>query len=117
MKIARLAVSGAFHTERMAGARERLKRALAEITITAPKIPCYSNVTGRLFASADPSAIRTALAEQLVSPVRWEDTLRNMLEEQNTITMYELGPNKQIKSMSKRVSNEAWKKFQNVDVA
>jgi len=117
MKTARLAVSGAFHTERMAGAREQLERALAEITITAPKIPCYSNVTGGLFASVDPSAIRTALAEQLVSPVRWEDTLRNMLEEQSTITMYELGPNKQIKSMSKRVSNEAWKKFQNVDVA
>ena len=55
--------------------------------------------------------------KQLVSPVKWEDTLRNMLEEQGTITLYELGPNKQIKSMSKRVSNEAWKKFHNVDVA
>jgi [acyl-carrier-protein] S-malonyltransferase len=117
MKTARLAVSGAFHTERMASAREKLERALAEIEVVAPKIPCYSNVTGRLFDSADPEAIRTALAEQLVSPVRWEDTLRNIVQEKKDIAMYELGPNKQIKSMSKRISNEAWKKFQNVDVA
>jgi [acyl-carrier-protein] S-malonyltransferase len=114
MKTAKVAVSGAFHTERMASASEALKKALASVTVSEPRVPTYSNVTGTFFESA--SAIPDALAKQLVSPVRWEDTLRALVAEGKD-EMYELGPMKQIKAMAKRVSQKAAAKFKNVDVA
>ena len=114
MKTAKVAVSGAFHTERMAGASEALRTALAGVTVSEPRIPTYSNVTGTFFESA--SAIPDALAGQLVSPVRWEDTLRALVAEGKD-EMYELGPMKQIKAMAKRVSARTAAKFKNVDVA
>ena len=114
MKTAKVAVSGAFHTERMAGASEALRTALAGVTVSEPNVPTYSNVTGTFFESA--SAIPDALAAQLVSPVRWEDTLRALVAEGKD-EMYELGPMKQIKAMAKRVSARTAAKFKNVDVA
>ena len=114
LKCAPVAVSGAFHTSRMASARDALVEALANVTVSAPKIPVYSNVTGAIVSNA--SEIPKLLAEQLVSPVLWEQTVVNLLAEGKD-AMYELGPNSQIKSMVKRVSNDAWKKFKNVDVA
>ena len=114
MKTAKLAVAGAFHTERMASARDALREALADAKITEPKIAVYSNVTGTFFKDA--ASIPDALAAQLVSPVRWEDTLRALVAEGKD-EMYELGPMKQIKAMARRVSAEAAAKFKNVDVA
>ena len=114
LKCAPVAVSGAFHTSRMASARDALVAALANVTVTAPKIPVYSNVTGAIVSDA--SEIPKLLAEQLVSPVLWEQTVVNLLAEGKD-RLYELGPNSQIKSMVKRVSNDAWKNFKNVDVA
>jgi [acyl-carrier-protein] S-malonyltransferase len=114
MKTAKLAVAGAFHTERMAGASEALRTALASVTVSEPRVATYSNVTGTFFESA--SAIPDALAKQRVSPVRWEDTLRALVAEGKD-EMYELGPMKQIKAMARRVSAEVAAKFKNVDVA
>ena len=114
MKTAKVAVSGAFHTERMASARDALREALAGATVREPNVATYSNVTGTFFESA--AAIPDALAAQLVSPVRWEDTLRALVAEGKD-EMYELGPMKQIKAMARRVSAEAAAKFKNVDVA
>ena len=114
MKTAKLAVAGAFHTERMASARDALREALAGAKITEPKIATYSNVTGAFFKDA--ASIPDALAAQLVSPVRWEDTLRALVAEGKD-EMYELGPMKQIKAMARRVSAEVAAKFKNVDVA
>ena len=114
MKTAKLAVAGAFHTERMASARDSLREALAGAKITEPKIATYSNVTGAFFKDA--ASIPDALAAQLVSPVRWEDTLRALVAEGKD-EMYELGPMKQIKAMARRVSAEVAAKFKNVDVA
>jgi [acyl-carrier-protein] S-malonyltransferase len=114
MKTAKLAVAGAFHTERMASARDALREALAGAKITEPKIATYSNVTGTFFKDA--ASIPDALAAQLVSPVRWEDTLRALVAEGKD-EMYELGPMKQIKAMARRVSAEVAAKFKNVDVA
>ena len=93
---------------------EALRTALASVTVSEPRVPTYSNVTGTFFESA--SAIPDALAAQLVSPVRWEDTLRALVAEGKD-EMYELGPMKQIKAMAKRVSQKAAAKFKNVDVA
>ena len=78
------------------------------------RFPCIP--TSRARSCQTRLRFRKLLAEQLVSPVLWEQTVVNLLAEGKD-AMYELGPNSQIKSMVKRVSNDAWKKFKNVDVA
>ena len=116
IKVAPLAVSGAFHTSRMDSASEKLREALAKATFNAPRVTIYSNVTGEpIPKDATPDRVRDLLAQQLVSPVLWEQTLKNILADGRT-KLFELGPNSQIKSMTKRVSMDAWKTFQNVDV-
>ena len=92
-----LQVSGAFHTSRMLSAKEALEKALTDAKISQPRIPVYSNVTGEIIS--DFQKIPEMLAEQLVSPVRWEDTLRNLLKDGKD-QLYELGPKTQIKSMT-----------------
>jgi [acyl-carrier-protein] S-malonyltransferase len=69
LKVARLAVSGAFHTSLMEPAREALMQVLASVEIRAPRVPVLSNVTAGPFPS-DPAAIRELLGRQLVEPVR-----------------------------------------------
>ena len=71
LKVARLAVSGAFHTPLMEPARETLMQVLSAVEIRAPRIPVLSNVTAGPFPS-DPAAIRELLGRQLVEPVRYE---------------------------------------------
>jgi len=66
----RLAVSGAFHSQLMAPAAERLRAALARTTFREPRIPVYSNSTVAPFT--DP---QRELAENLLRPVRWRETL------------------------------------------
>lgn len=83
-----LKVSGAFHSRYMAAARDEFARKLAEFTFTAPKLPVISNVTGMPYGDGDP---RVALADQLVKPVRWEESVRYLLE-QGVTEFDELGP-------------------------
>lgn len=114
LKCAQVAVSGAFHTSRMSSARDALVEVLKTVTFAAPKIPVYSNVTGKVIE--DHTKIPEMLAEQLVSPVLWEDTMKNLISEGRN-ELYELGPKTQIKSMTKRINSDVWKKFKNVDVS
>ena len=114
MKCAQVAVSGAFHTSRMSSARDALVEVLKTITINPPKIPVYSNVTGQVIE--DHEKIPEMLAQQLVSPVLWEDTMKNLITDGKE-ELYELGPKNQIKSMTKRINSVVWKKFKNVDVS
>ena len=95
----------------MASARDALVEARERHRFRANSV--YSSVRGAIVSNA--SEIPKLLA-RLVSPVLWEQTVVNLLAEGKD-AMYELGPNSQIKSMVKRVSNDAWKKFKNVDVA
>jgi len=116
IKAAPLAVSGAFHTSRMDAASEKLREALKNATFNKPRVTIYSNVTALPIArDTDPDEIRELLAKQLVSPVLWEQTMKNLIGDKKT-KMFELGPNSQIKSMCKRVSLECWKEFKNIDV-
>jgi [acyl-carrier-protein] S-malonyltransferase len=69
-----LAVAGAFHSPAMEMARRKFTAVLSELAIAKPRIPVLSNVTGR--AMEEPEEIRRLLAEQIVMPVRWEDSLR-----------------------------------------
>jgi len=70
----RLAVAGAFHSECMRPAAERLAEALAEVEIRAPRGTFVTNVTGE--PVADPQQIRAHLAAQVCAPVLWEKSMR-----------------------------------------
>jgi len=77
MKAVPLAVAGAFHTSIMQPAVARLEAALAGVPLKQPRIPVISNVDAA--AHNDPEEIRSLLAKQVVSPVRWEDSMRALL--------------------------------------
>jgi [acyl-carrier-protein] S-malonyltransferase len=71
-----LPVSGAFHSPLMKPAFEALKEKLDDTGFSKPNCPVYSNYTAE--ATTDPSKIKDNLLHQLVSPVRWTQTLQNM---------------------------------------
>ena len=78
MKVIPLAVAGAFHTQLMQPAVERLRKALADVPLKKPRIPVISNVDAR--PHDDPEEIRELLIQQVCSQVRWEDSMRYLLE-------------------------------------
>ena len=77
MKAVRLAVAGAFHTSIMQPAVHRLSEALSQVDMKTTKIPVFSNVDAA--PHNKPEEIRALLAQQVVTPVLWESTLRNLL--------------------------------------
>lgn len=111
LKAVAVAVSGAFHTQLMAPARDALTQVLDSITINDPVITVYSNVTGEPFKDAE--NIRQLLPRQLVEPVRWEFALKALVAAGKN-RLYELGPGAQIKAMVRRIDNSVWSSFKNV---
>lgn len=104
IKAVPLAVAGAFHTPIMASAVERLRRALADTRIARPSIPVISNVDAS--AHDDPDEIRELLVKQVVSPVRWEDSMRSLLA-QGYDQFYEVGPGRVLRGLLKRIERRA----------
>ena len=100
MKAVPLAVAGAFHTPIMRPAVERLRDALADTRICRPTIPVISNVDAQ--AHFEPSEIRELLLEQVVSPVRWEDSMRSLLAQEYD-QFYEVGPGRVLRGLLKRI--------------
>ena len=96
----RLAVAGAFHTAYMQPAVEKLQEALAATTFVAPRIPVISNVDA--LPHSDPEVIKAILARQVTFPVQWETTMRTLLDK-GLAESYEIGPNKVIAGIMKRV--------------
>ncbi len=74
-----LPVGGAFHSPLMQPAKEELQAAIAGTQFVAPRCPIYQNVSAR--AETEPAAIRQNLIDQLTSPVRWTQTMRQMIED------------------------------------
>jgi len=104
MKTIPLAVAGAFHTSLMQPAVERLKKALAGVTLKAPRIPVISNVDAE--AHSNPEEIRELLVKQVVSPVRWEDSIRKMLSHGHA-PFWEVGPGRVLRALLKRMDRKA----------
>jgi [acyl-carrier-protein] S-malonyltransferase len=102
MKVVPLAVAGAFHTSLMQSAVERLRQALADVPMQKPRIPVVSNVDAR--PHDDPDEIRELLIRQVCSQVRWEDSIRYLLEERKIANFYELGPGRVLCGLLKRIS-------------
>jgi [acyl-carrier-protein] S-malonyltransferase len=103
MKAVPLAVAGAFHTPIMQPAVEKLAAALANVPMFAPKIPVVSNVDAQ--PHSDPEEIRALLIKQVVSPVRWEDSIRWMID-QGFDTFYEVGPGRVLRGLLKRIDRK-----------
>jgi [acyl-carrier-protein] S-malonyltransferase len=102
MKVAPLAVAGAFHTPLMKPADEQLATALAAADVRAPRVPVYSNVTAEPHTD-DPARIRDTLAKQVTVGVRWEESMRRMLAD-GFDTFYEIGPGRGLTSLMKRIN-------------
>ena len=104
MKVIPLAVAGAFHTSLMQPAVERLRKALADVPRQKPRIPVVSNVDAR--PHDDPNEIRELLIQQVCSQVRWEDSMRFLLEDQGITQFYELGAGRVLASLLKRINRK-----------
>lgn len=96
-----LAVSGAFHSPLMEPARVELGKAIEETRIVEPICPIYQNVTAQ--AVTDPDTIKKNLLAQLTSPVRWTQSVRNMLADGADYFM-EIGPGTVLQGLVKRIS-------------
>ena len=104
IRTVRLPVAGAFHTNLMKPADEKLAAALAGITINPPAVPVWSNVDAK--PHTDPGEIRGLLVKQVLSPVKWEDTLRGLLAA-GVERFYEIGPGRVLAGLMKRVNRKA----------
>ena len=104
MKTIPLAVAGAFHTPIMQPAVERLTAALADVPLRKPRIPVVSNVDAQ--PHDDPAEIRDLLIHQVVSPVRWEDSMRWLLAN-GCDRFYEVGPGRVLRGLLKRIDRKA----------
>ena len=96
-----LAVSGAFHSPLMEPARIELGKAIEETRIVEPICPIYQNVSAQ--AVTDPQTIKKNLLAQLTSPVRWTQSVRNMLADGADYFM-EIGPGTVLQGLVKRIS-------------
>jgi len=104
IKVVPLAVAGAFHTPLMMSAVERLRAVLAEVPMQLPRIPVISNVDAR--PHDDPGEIRDLLIQQVCSQVRWEDSMRYLVEEMQIEQFYELGPGRVLCGLLKRIARK-----------
>lgn len=111
MKAIPLPVAGAFHTALMQPAVAALTSALAAAKFQTPRIPVVSNVDAA--PHQDPEEIRGLLARQVVSQVRWEDSLRWLMA-QNVDGFYEVGPGRVLAGTLKRIDRKV--KCENVSV-
>ena len=98
----KLAVSGAFHSPLMEPAREELAQAIEATPFQAPFCPIYQNVTA--LPTTDPVVIKENLLKQLTSPVRWTQTVQNMIADGAT-QFVELGPGTVLQGLIKRIAD------------
>lgn len=99
-----LVVSGAFHSPLMASAKDALQIKLDVTQFYDARIPVYTNVTAQ--PVTDKHLIKNFLFEQLSKPVRWEETILNMIND-GADTFYEIGPGKVLQGLVKRINPDA----------
>lgn len=113
-----LKTSGAFHTPVMAGAKARLLAELEQVkgSIRPARCQVYMNTTAQAIGPETPvEEIVRLLGEQLVSPVRWDASMRQAIKDGCT-SFIECGPNKQLKAMMKRIDPKANERMTNIAV-
>lgn len=99
-----LPVGGAFHSPLMEPARQELEAAIANTKFNTPTCPVYQNVDAQPYT--DPVKIKQNLINQLTAPVRWTQTVQNMVA--NGATRFtEVGPGSVLQGLVKKIHREA----------
>ncbi len=98
-----LPVGGAFHSPLMEPARAELAEGIDRAIFRTPICPVYQNVTA--LPSADPEEIKANLLTQLTSPVRWTQSIRNMLAD-GAGHFIELGPGKVLQGLVAKIASD-----------
>lgn len=99
----KLKVAGAYHSRLMAGAQENLGRALAEAEVGVPKLPVICNYAAE--EVSNPERIRETLTLQVTGSVRWEESIRLLLDRGHRLFI-ELGPGKVLTGLMGRIDSE-----------
>lgn len=102
-RVLSLPVGGAFHSPLMEPAREELAAAILQTVFSAPKCPIYQNVNAQ--AVTDVEIIKANLIAQLTAPVRWTQSVRNMVTD-GAIEFVECGPGKVLQGLVKKIAPE-----------
>ncbi len=100
----KLPVGGAFHSPLMEPARAELAQAIENTVFSEPTCPVYQNVTAS--AVSDPIAIQKNLMAQLTAPVRWTQSVQQMVADGAT-HFVEVGPGKVLSGLVKKIHREA----------
>lgn len=110
----KLPVGGAFHSPLMRPAAEDLKAAILKTDFYKPFCPIYQNVSAK--AETEPGIIRENLLKQLTAPVRWTQSVQNMIadanngnygnNENNGVAFYEFGPGDVLKGLIRKINPE-----------
>ncbi len=103
-RVVPLPVGGAFHSPLMEPARAELAEAISSARFSVPVCPVYQNVTG--LSSSDPTVIKENLLAQLTSPVRWTQSVRNMISD-GAASFVELGPGSVLQGLVKKIAGES----------
>merc|ERR1712217_593733 len=109
---------GAFHAPMIQSAQEDLNKAIDKALpkMKPPRCSIYFNVTGKkVAAGTNPADFVDLMKKQLTSEVLWESCIKHMIMDQ-VKDFYEVGPLKQIKSMIKRIDQDAFKRTENISV-
>jgi [acyl-carrier-protein] S-malonyltransferase len=99
----KLAVGGAFHSPLMEPARAELEEAIKNTTFNTPVCPVYQNVNAK--SSTVPTVIKLNLVAQLTSPVRWTQSVINMISD-GALTFVEVGPGSVLQGLIKKVNKD-----------
>ena len=99
----KLKVGGACHSPLMEPARAELAQAIHDTQFSAPSCPVYQNVTAK--AETDPETIKTNLVAQLTAPVRWTQSVINMIADGAT-DFTEVGPGSVLQGLVKKINKE-----------
>jgi [acyl-carrier-protein] S-malonyltransferase len=99
-----LTVAGAYHSPLMAGAQSKLQAELSKVNLATPAVPVISNVTA--LAHTNPAEISARMVDQVTSSVRWEESMRHLLE-QGFTRFIELGPGTALSGFMKRIDKTA----------
>ena len=96
-------MAGAFHTEIMRPAYPKLAEALVDVPMQRARIPVIANLDAQ--PHDDPEEIRKLLMKQVLQPVRWEDSMRYLLQ-QGFDQFYEVGPGRVLLGLLRRIDRK-----------
>jgi len=120
-RVVKLEVSGPFHSAYMRPAADQFVGVVDGTRVSAPVVPVVLNVTAQ--PCSDPGALKRELVEQMVSPVRWADSVKTMRDLGCTVFV-ELGPGQVLSGLIKRIARDAtvlnvedWESLQSTAVA